>query len=152
MPNKRLILPILSAYLLLLVSALPTASAAELMTLFTTPQERQLINTNRYKSKDAKPVQKAVEEVIESPIQQMIKEEVRREYKISGITVSGDGSRTVWINAIAYEDGEQLEDKSKISVLVGDEIRVRITTPDGKNHYATSGETLEVTYLTAVSN
>ena len=34
--------------------------------------------------------------------------------------------------------------------MVGDEIRVRITAPDGKKYYATSGETLEVSYLAAV--
>jgi hypothetical protein len=79
-------------------------------------------------------------------------EEVSLEYKISGITISSEGPHTVWINALAYEDGEQLEDKSKIKVLAGDEIRVRITTPDGKHHYASSGETLAVTYLAPIEN
>jgi hypothetical protein len=77
----------------------------------------------------------------------LVREEVTREFRVSGITVSSDGAHTVWINAIAYEDGEQLEDESRVKVLVGDEIRVRITTPDGKNHFAISGETITVTYL-----
>ena len=59
----------------------------------------------------------------------------------------------MWINSLAYEDGEQLEDKSRIKVMVGDEIRVRITaTPDGKKYYATSGEMIEVTYLAPIEN
>jgi len=78
--------------------------------------------------------------------------EVTRQYKVSGITISRDGPHTVWINSTAYEDGGELEDKSKIKVMVGDEIKVRITAPDGKNYYATSGETLEVNYLTSVGS
>jgi hypothetical protein len=58
----------------------------------------------------------------------------------------------VWIKSLVYEDVDQLEDKSRIKVLTGDEIRVRITAPDGKQYYATSGEVLEVTYLAAVEN
>jgi hypothetical protein len=122
------------------------AHAAELSTLFTTPAERQLINSNRYKSDDGK-ILRPVETAPRLPIQQLVREEVTREYQVSGITVSSDGPHTVWINSLAYEDGEQLEDKSRIKVLVEDEIKVRITTPDGKQYYATSGELLEVTYL-----
>jgi len=124
--------------------------AAELSTLFTTPQERQIINSNRYKS-DVGSIQRPVEdEATPEPVQQLVREEVTREYAVSGITVSSDGTHTVWINSLAYEDGEQLEDKSRIKVLVGDEVRVRITTPDGKDYLATSGETISVTYLVPV--
>jgi hypothetical protein len=136
---------------LLLLSA-GSAQSAELSTLFTTPQERQIINSNRYKSDDNSAPPPVQAEATPVPIQRSFQEQVTREYKVSGITVSSDGPHTVWINSLAYEDGEQLEDKSRIKVLVGDEIRVRITTPDGKNYFATSGETLEVTYLASVEN
>jgi hypothetical protein len=135
-------------------AGLPRASlAAELSTLFTTPQERQIINSNRYK--DDRAVVKAPvenEKPIELPRQQLAQEEVTQQYRISGITVSQDGAHSVWINSIVYEDGEQLEDNSRIKVVVGDEIRVRITAPDGKHYYATSGETLEVSYLVTIQN
>ena len=134
------------------VGLLQLAQAAELSTLFTTPQERQIINSNRYKSDDATVLRPVEIEAALEPVQQLIREEVTREYRVSGITVSSDGMHTVWINSFVYEDGERLEDKSRIKVLVGDEIRVRITAPDGKNYYATSGETLEVTYLVTVGN
>lgn len=147
MPNKLELVKI--ALCLLLLSA-GAAQAAELSTFFTTPEERQIINSNRYKSDDI-PVPVATE-AAPLPIQLSLQEQVTREYKVSGITISSDGPHTVWINSLAYEDGEQLEDKSRIKVLVGDEIRVRITTPDGKNYFATSGETLEVTYLASVEN
>lgn len=126
--------------------------AAGLATLFTTPQERQVINSNRYKSEDntpTRPVQ-VDEETQPTPVQPL--EEVTRQYLISGITISKDGPHTVWINALAYEDGERLEDNSRIKVMVGDEIKVRITAPDGKQYDATSGDMLEVTYLAPVQN
>ncbi len=131
------------------------AFAAEISTLFTTPEERQIINSNRYKTDDdePRPVEPEPEAVdIELPIQQLMMEEIAVSYDITGITLSNDGAHTVWINQMAYEDGEQLEDNSRIKVMPGADIRVRITTPDGKHHYATSGETLEATYLAPVEN
>jgi hypothetical protein len=131
----------------------PVASAAEISTLFTTPAERQIINSNRYKSDEKQ--QKApvvVEKQVEGPIPAMFQEEVTREYKISGIAVTRDGPPTVWINSQVYEDGAALEDKSKIRVMTDGDIRVRITAPDGKHYYAASGETLEINYLAPIEN
>lgn len=150
MPSNLLKLKLTIGFLALLLTG-GYASAAELLTLFTTPQERELIDSNRYKSGDNKP-KVVVEDTIETPVPQMNQTEVTRQYKISGITISRDGPHTVWINSSAYEDGEELEDRSKIKVMVGDEIRVRITAPDGKKYYATSGETLEVSYLASIEN
>jgi hypothetical protein len=146
-PSLKLLLPLG----LLLLGGSQFTLASDLSTLFTTPQERELINSNRYNSDEVKqPV--VVGKVIEAPLQQLLKEQVSREYIISGITVSSEGSHTVWINSQAYEDGEALEDNSRIKVVVGDEVAVRITAPDGKHYFATSGETLEVTYLAPVKN
>ena len=148
MPSSRATIKIVIGLQVLLLTG-GNAVAAELSTLFTTPQERELIDSNRYKSDSSKP-KVVVEDKIEAPVQQLYQEEVTRTYRVSGVTISRDGPHTVWINSTAYEDGAELEDKSKIKVMVGDEIRVRITAPDGKNYYATSGETLEVSYLVAV--
>ncbi len=127
--------------------------AAGLSTLFTTPQERQIINSNRYKGDKPKLVAvEPVEAVIELPTQPLAQEEVMQQYVISGITLSRDGPHSVWINSIMYEDGEQLEDSSRLKVLAGDEVRVRITAPDGKQYYATSGQTLEVSYMVTIEN
>lgn len=142
----------ISILLPLFTGAYQVVQAAELSTLFTTPAERQLINSNRYKNDDGVTLRPVETEAAPEPVQQLIREEVTREYRVSGITVSSDGPHTVWINSLAYEDGEQLDDKSRIKVLVGDEIKVRITTPDGKKYYATSGELLEVTYLAPIEN
>ena len=137
---------------LLPVGMSASLQASELQTLFTTPDERQLINSDRYQS-DAvveAPVQ-FIEEVPDNPLPLLIQEEVTREYQVSGITVSRDGPHTVWINSQVYQDGDEIDTDTPIKVLIGDDLRVRITAPDGKHYYALSGETLELTYLTAVS-
>ena len=152
MPSNHIAMKAILFLLPLLAGIYQAAPAAELATLFTTPAERQLINSNRYKSDDATTQRPVETEAAPEPVQQLIRKEVTREYKVSGITVSSDGSHTVWINSLVYEDGEQLEDKSRIKVMLGDEIRVRITAPDGKNYYATSGEMVEVTYQAPIKN
>ena len=131
-------------------AALP-AMASDLSTLFTTPQERQLINSNRYKRDQPKP-QPVVIEVEEAPIQILAREEVSVEYRVSGISLATDGAHTAWINGTAYEDGARLDDGSRLRINAGNDLRVRITAPDGKNYYATGGETLTVTYMAAVEN
>lgn len=153
MPGRRHSISLLLVSIALL-AAQPPLLAADLSTLFTTPQERQIINSNRYKSDKPKLVESVqpAEAVIELPMQRLAQEEVVREFKISGITISRDGPHSVWINSIMYQDGEQLEDDSRVKVLTGDEVRVRITAPDGKQYYATSGQTLEVSYMVTIEN
>jgi hypothetical protein len=152
MPGNRQALTAILFLLPLFTGASQVVQAAEISTLFTTPAERQLINSNRYKSDDGATLRPVETEAAPEPVQQLIREEVTREYRVSGITISSDGPHTVWINSFAYEDGERLEDESLIKVVVGDDLKVRITTPDGKKYYATSGEVLQVTYLKPVEN
>ncbi len=149
MPSKQI-----TCLLLVALGTTGVAQAADLMTLFTTPEERQIINSNRYKTDDPKPAPVVeVEEItLDLDIQQLVMEEVKREYRVSGITISRDGAHTVWINSEIYEDGAQLETDSRIKVFDGDEVRVRITAPDGKHYFATSGETVEVSYMAPAEN
>ena len=136
--------------MLLMLPPVP-AMAADLYTLFTTPQERELINSNRYKTDEPKPEPVEVE-VEESPVQILVREEISASYRISGISLSADGRHTAWINAMAYHDGETLEDGSRLRIMDGKEVRVRITTPDGKHYYGKSGETVELTYVAVIEN
>jgi hypothetical protein len=53
---------------------------------------------------------------------------------------------------VAYEDGARLDDGSRVMIMDGDDVRVRITAPDGKHHFAASGETISVSYMAAVEN
>jgi len=149
MPTKPLTIFIIFSLLSLPGTVL---TAGELSTLFTTPQERQLINANRYRSDEVKQQQPVHDTNDQTPIKMPEQEEVSLEYRISGISLAGDGAYTVWINAVAYEDGAQLEDGSRVKIFGGDDIRVRITVPDGKQYFATSGETLSVSFMAAVEN
>jgi len=144
-------------YIVLSLLLLPGSilAAGDLATLFTTPQERRLINANRYKSDEVKPQPVQDEhddDHDDSPIQILTQSEVSVEYQISGISLASEGAHTVWINAMAYQDGELLEDGSHVKVLTGDDVRVRITVPDGKHYFATSGETISVSYMATVEN
>lgn len=148
MPNKTNLL----ALFLVAGSSLITGVNAEVTTLFTTPQERQLINANRYKSDEVKPQVVARDDIATDNIQQLVREEVRETITISGITLSQSGPNMVWINSQVYEDGDRMENKSRIKVITGNDIKVRITAPDGKHYFATSGETIELVYQAAVEN
>ena len=151
MPNRRYSISWILLLGMVVAGYQQPLRAAELSTLFTTPSERQIINSNRYRDDEPKPVE--TEEVrIELPIQQLAREEVVQKFRVSGIALSPDGQHSVWINSVLYADGERLEDNSKVEVLVGDEVRVRITAPDGKRYYATSGQTLEISYLVTIQN
>lgn len=123
---------------------------AEVETLFTTPQERQLINANRYKTDVVDKHQE--EEVRTEFVAPTAQEEINISFTISGITISNNGPHSVWINNLVYEDGEHLEDNSHIKVLTGEKVRVRITTPDGQIYYGTSGEIVDVSYMAVVAN
>ena len=124
---------------------------AEVKTLFTTTQERQIINANRYKVDEITrpPVFEDTETEFFAPVAQ---EEFKISFVITGITVSDSGPHFAWINNQRYEDGEHLEDDSQFKVLHDNKIRVRITAPDGKRYFGTSGETVEVTYLVDITN
>ena len=150
MSVKRIGLVLLLSYSIQL-----PALAAELATLFTTPQERRLIDRNRYKQVEAGPEQQPAEDLGDVFVVEDVEytlEEVIREYRVSGITLSQEGAHTVWINAKAYEDGARLDDDSRIQVIAGDQIRVRITAPDGKQYLVASGETVEIGLLVPVES
>ena len=148
MLNKRN----LWVYLLVCASTVATAMDSNIKTLFTTPQERQLINNNRYQSDEAEPQQLDQDEPHAEEIKQKAKEVFRKSIIVSGITLSNSGPNIVWINGQTYEEGEKIDDKMRIKVMTGNEIKVRITAPDGKHYFATSGETIEIAYQAAVDN
>ena len=128
------------------------SAAAEVSTLFTTQQERQIIDRNRYKNEPVRQTQPQAEKPKAEAINELVREEVKKSYAISGISISNDGTHAVWINGQFYEDGELLDGKSRLKVITGSDIKVRITAPDGKHFFGTSGETVEVSYLEAVES
>jgi len=123
---------------------------AEMATLFSTPQERRIIDANRYKSDTVVTVQAIGNSDEDDDRDEMVQQEFTVSYRVSGITLSSSGPHYAWINNEVYEDGQRLEDNSQIKVMSGSKIQIRITAPDGKIYYANSGETIDVTYIATV--
>jgi hypothetical protein len=136
----------------LLAAPVSQSLNAEILTLFSTPQERKIINANRYKSDIVLETEVVEQSAQVEEIEQLVQTEVTVSYTISGVTLSDSGPHHVWINNVVYEDGQHLEDDSHIKVIAGSNIQIRITAPDGKMYYASSGETVDVTYITAADN
>jgi len=134
---------------LMMIAGLQT-TLADISTLFTTPQERQIIDQNRYKNEKVR--QPQAEKPKDQAINALVREEIKKSYTITGISISNDGTHAAWINGKKYEDGELIDGKSRLKIVPGSDIKVRITAPDGKHFFGTSGETIEVTYLETVGS
>ena len=142
---------LLEAMILLGMLGIANSAKADIETLFSTPRERQIIDVNRYKTEEiARP--RIIDVSPTETTEAGEREETKKSFVISGITISNSGPHSVWINNQVYEDGALLEDNSLIKVLTDNSIRVRITTPDGKNYYGTSGEVVDVSYMASVQN
>jgi hypothetical protein len=138
---------------LIAASSLIAVSGSEISTLFTTPQERQLINSNRYKLDEVHPqLPINIDEPIIGGIPQLARKYLRESITISGITLSNSGPNMVWINSQVYEDGASMDNNMRIKVMSGSKLKVRVTAPDGKHYFATSGETIEIVYSVVVEN
>ena len=148
----KLAIPVILPLLTLLLTAVASQPLrAEIGTLFSTPQERKIIDANRYNS-DAVANVRVTEETDEVEVPQQAQKEVTVTYTVSGITISNSGPHFAWINSEVYEDGQQLQDSSQIKVMSGSKVQIRITAPDGKIYYANSGETIDITYLAVVED
>ena len=120
---------------------------AELMTLFTTAQERELIDNNRYKKQQ---VETKVIEVTNEPEVEIEKQEVKIEVKLAGVTLSQSGQNIAWVNGRAYENGAKLEDGSIVYISSKLNSLVQIKTPDGKYHSVVAGEKVDISYYKSV--
>jgi hypothetical protein len=148
--NKNTV--ILSALLLIIVSSNSPAqeNSSEILTLFTTQQERVLIDNNRYRVKQKESVVSAVQvEKPESEGKVILKQETLS-LKVSGITLTQDGKNIAWINGKAQENGSELADGSKVFISRKVKNLVQIKTPDGKFHNVVTGKTTDVKYLVPV--
>jgi len=151
----KLAIPVILPLLILLLNAIASQPLrAEIGTLFSTPQERKIIDANRYNSDAVVNVRvtEETDETDEEEAPQQAQKEVTLTYTVSGITISNSGPHFAWINNEIYEDGQQLQDSSRIKVISGSKVQIRITAPDGKIYYANSGETIDITYLAVVED
>ncbi|MCP4076561.1 MAG: hypothetical protein GY744_10280 [Gammaproteobacteria bacterium] len=139
---------------ILIAGSLPAqTNDIEFLTLFTTPQERELINKNRYKKQQAKEevvVAKTEEpqKVAEPEEEQKVElQEVKLSVSLAGVTISQSGQNIAWLNGKAFENGSKLDDGSTVYISTKIKNLVQIKTPDGKHHSITTGEKSDISYF-----
>ncbi len=119
---------------------------AEFGTLFTTASEREIINDNRYIVKKAKkPTSVAKAKIETEEPEEIIYKTIKTEYKISGVSIANNGLDTAWINDKLYENGDELNKKTKITINAAKR-KIRFTVRGGKTYYGQSGDTVIVSY------
>ena len=139
------------AYIGVLVTGLlvgPTVVSAQevLSTLFTTQQEREIIDANRYKNDQKETLEPQVQTAssLENTEQ---KEEEQLSFLLSGFTLTQSGQNVAWINGKPYENGSKLDDGSTLIIRKKKDLNVQIKTPDGKYHTLTTGKTEDIGYF-----
>jgi len=140
------IVPTITTLLLALGLCVATSNAlAEFGTLFTTASERKTIDDNRYIIKKRKTKVTTVAKIEVEKIEEVIYKTIKKEYKISGISIANNGLDSAWINGKSYENGEPLNKKISISIKPIKR-QVRFTVRGGKTFYGQSGDTVTVSY------
>ncbi len=129
------------------VPAQMPAKDLKLKTLFTSPEERALIDRNRYRQDPepsrVKPAVSRPESAALAPAVPMVT--VEKEITVSGISISPDGVDVAWINGVMYEDGAKLEDGIRLRISTRDG-KIRLRAPNGRSFFARAGETIRITY------
>ena len=119
---------------------------SEILTLFTTQQERELIDRNRYKKKQVKNTVVKAEKPPQQNEIEVETEEIKLTLKLDGVAISKSGQNIAWVNGKPYEHGEKLEDGSKVYINANKTTQIQIKTPDGKYHSIVTGETIDISY------
>ena len=144
MLNKRSFIYISACLAVFSIDVQAQEQASDMLTLFTTAKERQLIDANRYKT-DKLVQQQTISEAREETVEAQA-EELKVSFKLSGFTLTKSGQNVAWVNGKPYENGAELEDGSIITISGKNKVRVRIKTPDGKYHSLSTGKTEDIGY------
>ena len=145
--NKPLSSVLICNGLILLLSQPLLAATTDygIQTLFTTPQERALIDNNRYRVAPKKTTGK-VETVAPKAAKKIVMETVTLSIKLNGVTFSESGQSIAWLNGTSYENGARMEDGVQVFISKQKNNQVQIKTPDGKYHRLVTGESNEIQY------
>jgi len=119
----------------------------QLKTLFTTPEERALIDRNRYRQEPRvrKPEPAVPQQAPEPEPEPVAMITVESEYRISGISINADGEDVAWVNGKQYEDGDRIDEVVRLRISARDG-RVRLVAPGGKIYTGSAGDTVVVKY------
>ncbi len=140
---------ICNGLILLLSQPLQAATDYGIQTLFTTPQERALIDHNRYRVAVKKTAAR-VETVAPKAPKKIEMETVTLTIKLNGVTFGESGQSIAWLNGASYENGDKLEDGTRVFISKQATNQVQVKTPDGKYHRLVAGESNEIQYQKAI--
>ena len=127
-----------------------TSARPEILTLFTTPQERDLIDNNRYRVSAKKEAKATVEAAAPKEQKKVLMQDVVLVIKLNGVSLNKSGQSVAWLNGQAFENGGKLDDGSRVYISGALNAQVKVKTPDGKYHSLVTGETSEIKYSKAI--
>ena len=121
----------------------------EFITLFTTQQERRLIDNNRYRQPITETETETVEvdEEISEQKQTTLYHQHSISFELAGVTLSEDGSHIAWINGSRVENGDEIGNGFRIYISPKLDNLVQIETPDGAYHEIQAGKKIDIKYL-----
>lgn len=135
----------ISGLIILGLLAVTNTASAEFGTLFTTASERKTIDDNRYAIKKRATKVTAVSKIEVEKTEEVIYQTIKKEFKVSGLSIANNGIDSAWINGKNYENGESLNKKILVSINPSKRM-VRFTVRGGKTFYGKSGDTVIVSY------
>jgi len=147
--NNSTLLALILAITAAVSAQAQTSARPEILTLFTTPQERGLIDRNRYRVTSPK-ADTTVEAAAPKQQKKILMQDIVLNVKLNGVSLDKSGQGIAWLNGKAYENGGKLEDGSKIYISGTLNAKVQIKTPDGKYHSLVTGEQREIKYRKAI--
>ncbi len=116
------------------------------MTLFTTQQERRLIDNNRYRQPVIETETVGVDET-EQEKKTTVYQQHSISFELAGVTLSEDGNHTAWVNGDRVENGDELVDGFRVFISPKLNSLVQIKAPDGVYHNIQTGKKLDISYL-----
>ena len=144
--RNNILIPVLCMMAWSAAAELPM-EGLQLKTLFTTPEERALIDRNRYREEPRVRTPEPAAALAPQPEPEQEKPMVRveKEYQISGISINADGVDVAWINGEEYENGARIDGAVRLRISARDG-RLKLIAPDGKIYPGSAGDVLKVSY------
>ncbi|MDJ0833573.1 MAG: hypothetical protein QNJ69_08645 [Gammaproteobacteria bacterium] len=148
MLNKSKILVIALGLLTILSMPLAAQEAGqEFMTLFTTQQERRLIDNNRYRPPVTEVKTVEVDEEPAEQKQSMTYHQHSISFELAGVTLAEDGNHVAWVNGDRVENGDEIGDGFRVYISPRLNNLVQIKSPDGVFHNIQTGKRIDIKYM-----
>jgi len=118
--------------------------AQSLQRIFSTPEMRAELDRLRFQEASGVVIEEPVEEPFIDIPTVMINEEKELIYALGGSMRKADGSYTVWVNDVAYDQGNLPENMELLSPFSQGQLRIR-DSGSGANYDVKPGQVLNLT-------